>query len=174
MDFLLLRDWKNSDPAGWFLSEKLDGWRCGWDGSRLWTRGGIQLDAPDWFLAGMPSCALDGELFAGRGGFNLIQRRIRDGWRGLTFEVFDAPAASGGFAERFDFLRTLALPSHVGTVEQVVCVGLAHLREFTAGIVRGGGEGAVLRDPAAVWTAGRTASVQRWVPVPPQFNRRAA
>lgn len=30
--FMLLREWSGEDAAGWFLSEKFDGCRVGWDG----------------------------------------------------------------------------------------------------------------------------------------------
>lgn len=90
--------------AGFFISEKLDGKRCLWDGgitrgvptihvpwagildpktgerkdkikpyaTGLWTRYGNPICAPDWFLNSLPACPLDGELWAGRGNFQLV------------------------------------------------------------------------------------------------------
>lgn len=80
--------------AGWYISEKLDGMRCFWDGgvtrgipkslvpwantakdarlinepiaTGLWTRYGGVVYAPNWFLDSLPSFCLDGELFTGR------------------------------------------------------------------------------------------------------------
>ena len=83
--FTLLRDYQGQSVSGWLMSEKLDGWRVMWTGSEFVTREGNVLDAPEWFKAGMPVVALDGELFAGRGEFNAIQGLIRDGFHGLTF-----------------------------------------------------------------------------------------
>lgn len=90
--------------AGWYVSEKLDGTRCFWDGgisrgmrtedvpwasvidpktgkrknkikpiaTGLWSRYGNPIvTAPDWFLDSLPSCPLDGELWAGRGNYQL-------------------------------------------------------------------------------------------------------
>jgi len=91
------------DLSGWYLSEKLDGLRCFWDGgvsrgkpttsvpfagitdpktglrkakikpvaTGLWSRNGNPFQAPDWFLDLLPKVPLDGELFAGRGNFQL-------------------------------------------------------------------------------------------------------
>ncbi len=91
--------------AGWFISEKLDGTRCFWDGgltrgmktidvpwasitdpktgqpkkkvkpiaSGLWSRYGNPIIAPDEFLNQLPCCPLDGELWAGRGKFQLCR-----------------------------------------------------------------------------------------------------
>src|SRR4051812_27960651 len=52
---LLAESWDNVlDPAGWLMSEKLDGVRAYWDGSRFWSRLGNLFHAPDWFVAGLP------------------------------------------------------------------------------------------------------------------------
>ena len=171
---LLLRDWQGCDPKGWLMSEKLDGWRMMWDGERFITRQGEVLDAPAWFVAGMPAFPLDGELFAGRGEFNRIQGLMSGGWHGLAFRVFDAPCHLGTFAKRAAFLGTIELPAHAAIVEQVVCRGEQHLIEFADAIVEAGGEGAVIRDPKAKHVSGRTWSVQRWVPQSPALNRRSA
>ena len=60
------------DPHGWLVSEKLDGARAWWDGSRLRFRSGLHIAAPAWFLASLPALALDGELWAGRGTFESL------------------------------------------------------------------------------------------------------
>ena len=77
--------------AGMFLSEKLDGMRCWWDGgitrgmpkytipwanqlkderyltppvsTGLWSRYGNVVHAPAWWLDRLPKCSLDGELY---------------------------------------------------------------------------------------------------------------
>ena len=169
--FTLLCDYQGQSVSGWLMSEKLDGWRVLWTGSEFITREGNVLDAPEWFKAGMPAVALDGELFAGRGEFNAIQGLIRDGFHGLTFQVFDAPSGLP-FRKRFAYLKTLALPDQCELVEHVRCRDTAHLVEFADAIVCAGGEGAVVRDPRARWVAGRTESVLRWVPQAPIKNRR--
>lgn len=42
-DFMLLNNYTNQDVSGWVMSEKLDGVRGYWDGTRLFTRGGVVL-----------------------------------------------------------------------------------------------------------------------------------
>jgi DNA ligase-1 len=39
----------------------------------LWSRYGNPIMAPDWFLDSLPQCPLDGELWAGRGKFQLCR-----------------------------------------------------------------------------------------------------
>ena len=57
--------------TGWVMSEKLDGIRAYWNGTRLLTRKGLPLRPPPWFTAGFPSFELDGELWSGRGGIRI-------------------------------------------------------------------------------------------------------
>lgn len=170
--FQLLQDYQGQAVSGWFMSSKLDGFRCGWTGQDFILRGGGVLRVPGWWKAGMPTTALDGELFAGVGNLYSIQGRIRDGFHGLSFQTLDAPAVAGSFRQRLAVLRGLSLPNHVGIVEQIRCRDTKHLVEFADAIVAAGGEGAVVRCPKAIYREGRTGSVLRWVPQDPALNRR--
>lgn len=167
----LLRDYQGQPCEGFLMSEKLDGWRMMWTGSEFISREGNVFAAPEWFKAGMPAVALDGELFAGRGEFNSIQGMMRDGWEGLTFQVFDAPEVVAPFRKRLAVLKTLTLPPHAELVAQVRCRDTQHLIEAAEAVVTHGGEGMVVRDPRAMYQAGRTYDVLRWVPQCPSVNR---
>lgn len=99
-EFLMLAKVFNPDKhyvGGWYLSEKLDGQRCFWDGgvtrgmlasdvpwantsrdgryreppvsTGLWSRYGNVIHCPDWFAEELPSYCLDGELYLGPGRF---------------------------------------------------------------------------------------------------------
>jgi DNA ligase-1 len=153
------------------MAEKLDGWRVVWTGARFITREGNVLDAPDWFKAGMPETPLDGELFAGRGMFNSIQTLMANGWHGLTYQIFDAPAQNSPFRARIAYLRTLMLPPHAEIVPHIRCRDTEHLIDFADAVVANGGEGAVIRDPRAKYIPARDWSAQRWVPQCPSKNR---
>lgn len=171
MEFALLRDWSGQDVSGWIVSEKVDGWRCGWDGSDFVTRQGEVLDAPDWFKAGLPAFALDGELFAGRGGFNSIRRLMRDGWHGLSFEVFDVPCSQMPFASRARVLANMALPPHCNAIQHRSCANNGDMMGFGVKVCMEGGEGAVVRRADSPWKAGRSGDVLRYVPQSPKLNR---
>jgi hypothetical protein len=120
--------------AGWFVSEKLDGTRCFWDGglsrglptdtvpwantidpktgkkkakikpiaTGLWSRYGNPIMAPDRFLNQLPCCPLDGELWAGRGNFQLC-RSICGGdepdprFDKIVYAVYSSPPLSAVF-----------------------------------------------------------------------------
>jgi DNA ligase 1 len=128
MQFLMLAhnfDTK-SIASGKFVSEKLDGIRALWDGgittgmlartvpwantdkdhirkeetraTGLWTRYGHVIQAPVWFINKLPSLTLDGELWAGRGQWELcssITRTLNPDlvpWAKIQFRVFDSPS----------------------------------------------------------------------------------
>ena len=172
--FALLTDWTDQDVTGWLMSEKLDGWRVMWTGSAFVTRTGKTLDAPRSWYRGMPKTALDGELFGGHSSLWEIKRMMRDGWRGLSFRPFDAPACAGPFVDRLAYLQGLRLPAHCSLITHAVCSGPEELRAQSAATYAAGGEGCVVRDPSAPYVVGRTKSILRLVPYPLSLHRRPA
>ena len=161
---LLAETWSEShDPTGWWLSEKLDGVRAYWDGNRFLSRQGNVYHAPAWYIAALPKTPLDGELWLDRKAFQRTVSIVRrhdepDGWRAITFRVFDAPAIAMPFEVRLAFLRDMLSDSsaHVQMLAQTRCIGRDHLQEELARIESLGGEGLMLRQPASPYEAGRS------------------
>lgn len=48
------------DPTGWIMSEKLDGVRCFWTGSVMFSRNGNRFFPPKFFTRNWPNSQLDG------------------------------------------------------------------------------------------------------------------
>lgn len=125
-----------NNVAGWWISEKLDGTRCFWDGgisrgvptvevpwanifhpktgklkprlkpiaTGLWSRYANPIIAPDSFLNQLPTCFLDGELFAGNGNFQLCRSIVAGNepgpdWDKIEFAVFGSPSYKSIFRE---------------------------------------------------------------------------
>jgi DNA ligase-1 len=161
---LLAHRWEQQDPTGWWMSEKLDGVRAYWDGSRFISRLGNPFVAPAWFLEGLPDFPLDGELFAGRGRFQhavSVARRIDAGeaWRSLSFVIFDAPALDAGFEDRIAHLdeRFAQRPTPLARVlEHRPCEGRDDLVAELRRIEALGGEGLMLRRPGSRYEVGRS------------------
>jgi predicted DNA-binding WGR domain protein len=75
----------------WWMSEKLDGLRAVWDGTKFLSRGGNTFYAPTEFTKDFPSdIILDGELFCGRGNFDVASSLVRSmGGTGRESDVSD-------------------------------------------------------------------------------------
>jgi DNA ligase-1 len=64
---MLAQTWNEDiDPKGYYLSEKLDGMRMIWTGSKMYSRNGNVINFPKFFVEGWPKSYLDGELWLER------------------------------------------------------------------------------------------------------------
>ena len=161
---LLAEVWADSDPAGWWVSEKLDGVRAYWDGAKFLSRLGNVYHAPPWFTKGLPAHPLDGELFTARKAFTrtvgIVKRQDHpETWSTVRFVVFDAPHLDAPFEERQAFL-TAAVAGwgnpYATILEQARCVGREELRAKLAELEALGAEGLMLRQPGSRYAAGRS------------------
>ncbi|KAA6185395.1 DNA ligase [Thiohalocapsa marina] len=153
------------DLADYLVSEKFDGVRAYWDGTRLITRGGLVINAPAWFTDGFPDVPLDGELWMGRGSFAKVSgtaRRLEpelDAWQRVRYVLFDLPRHDGPFEARAAALQELlqghANP-HLGLAEQTVVADHAALMATLERVVADGGEGLMLHRRDAPYRAGRS------------------
>ena len=154
------------DPRGWLVSEKLDGARAWWDGTRLRFRSGLPIFAPAWFTAGLPAQSLDGELWLGRGRFEELSGIVRrtqavdTDWRWVKLMVFELPGAPGSFAQRAEQIRQIAsrLPADAPwqAVDQFELAGRAALKHRLEAVVKAGGEGLMLHRADARYETGRS------------------
>ena len=154
--------------ADYWVSEKYDGVRGYWDGTRLWTRGGEPVMAPAWFTAKLPKQPLDGELWAGRGQFALAVSTVRSqtpndtAWHSMRFMVFDLPGHGGEFTARLAALRKL-LPitdaPWVVAVPQERATTHAELHALLDKTVKMGGEGLMLHRGGSLYRAERTSDL---------------
>ena len=163
---LLAREWPAAaDPAGYLVSEKLDGVRALWDGRQLRFRSGRPVAAPAWFTQRLPAEPLDGELWLGRSRFEALSglvRRVKPdeaGWQALRYQVFELPAAGGSFAERAARLQALADRQAAGAAWAAVvhepAQGRAWLAQRLAAVLAAGGEGLMLHRADAPQASGR-------------------
>uniref|UniRef100_A0A6B2LJR8 ATP-dependent DNA ligase family profile domain-containing protein n=1 Tax=Arcella intermedia TaxID=1963864 RepID=A0A6B2LJR8_9EUKA len=132
--------WQNEDPTGWFMSEKLDGFRAFWDGSKLYSRNGnIISSVPEEFTRLFPQdVCLDGELWVGYDQYNTLASIIRktapqeeayEMWKEVKFNVFDAPMHSGTYIERHSFASESIsnCGPNICMIPIICCTGFTHL-----------------------------------------------
>lgn len=164
MSVLLAKTWEGQNPAGWWMSEKLDGIRALWDGACLTTRTGQAIHAPQWFTGSLPkSCRLDGELWIGRGQFQQTVSVVRsrdagDSWRRIRYAAFDAPGAGGGFEDRQVALRE-AVAGVAFALPQQICRDASDLANELRKVTAAGGEGLMLRQPCSQYEAKRSGTL---------------
>ena len=150
------------DVRGWWASEKYDGVRAIWTGSKLLTRSGKDLNPPLSFISSLPkNMRLDGELWMGRGTFDtlvsVIQKKNSD-WADVKFMVFDL-ADAGTFEDRLERLKSATLPDHVEIVWHQTLTGHMELSVMEKEVVDRGGEGVVIRRPGCKYRPGRAGDV---------------
>lgn len=172
---LLATEWQlDDDPSGWWLSEKFDGIRGYWDGEQMWSRGGGVISLPAVWYQQLPPFALDGELWAGYGRFDQVQRTVLDqqpgsGWQQIRYLVFDLPAQSAPFPQRLTRLtewlaRQPIPPSFLQLISQRRCHSRADLQRQLQQIVAQGGEGVMLRADGSPYRAGRSGDLRKLKP----------
>ena len=158
----------------YLISEKYDGVRAYWDGRKLWFRGGGEVHAPAWFTERLPQQSLDGELWVGRGQFELASSIVRQKipndteWRRIHYMIFELPNETGDFAKRSAKIQTL-----VNTINQPQIVAVKHYRLSSRHelqrdldqIVQQGGEGLMLHLASAPYVTGRSDVLYKLKPV---------
>ena len=165
------------DVDGWLVSEKLDGCRARWDGQSLWTRSGRPIKPPPDHFRGLPSVELDGELYGGPGSLDRVSAAVRrhrrprrSEWGGVRFHVFDAPDLGidrfgwpekgvAPYSERLASLPELCRGAKNVSVVPHTRLSQADLVAELGSVISAGGEGLMLRDPAAAHVNGRHGSL---------------
>jgi DNA ligase-1 len=162
------------DPAGYLVSEKLDGVRACWDGRQLRFRSGLPVSAPAWFTQRLPAVPLDGELWLGRGRFEALSGAVRRStpddaeWRALRYMVFELPGGEGGFSARAARLTAIAQQAawpQLQAVAQTPVTDRAALQRRLGEVLRAGGEGLVLHRADAPYVTGRSADLLKLKPL---------
>jgi DNA ligase-1 len=165
---LLAETWDGEQNiTNWWCSEKLDGVRAYWDGSRFLSRQGNVYHAPSWFTSDLPPFPLDGELWLERKAFqrtvSIVRRHDQPReWRSIRYVIFDAPEAGGPFETRLQTCREHfeQFPAlYVEVLAQEPCRGADHLREELARIEQLGGEGLMLRQPESRYEPRRSGTL---------------
>lgn len=176
------------DPTGWWVSEKWDGYRAIWDGSKFVSRNGKDFNVPRWFSALMPpSVSLDGELWVGRGcyeqcGIFKKKKIIEQEWieGNIKFNVFDIPSLNKPFEERIMILEKmvkdrcscmiqLQVPSGIINVHcplsytpQILVKSYKHLDKMFEKVVKQGGEGLMIRKPGSMYEKKRSSTLLKY------------
>jgi DNA ligase-1 len=153
------------EVSEYWKSEKLDGIRAIWTGKRLVTRNGNPIHAPDWFVEPLPPYPLEGELWAGRGNFHLVQQTVLDtkptdaAWRKIDYMLFDMPEAAGDYQKRYHnviYFTRASKRDHIKYIEHTPIKSETELFGYLDTIDSAKGEGVMLRKITSRYQAGRS------------------
>lgn len=153
------------DIDQYWKSEKLDGIRAIWTGSQLVTRKGTKINSPTWFTEPLPSYPLEGELWAGRGNFHLVQTTVLDkepqddAWRKIDFMLFDMPNAAGDYQKRYYnviYFTRASKRDHIKYIEHSPIESEEELFSYLNNVDNAKGEGVMLRKITSRYQAGRS------------------
>jgi DNA ligase-1 len=161
------KTYSKEEITGWVMSEKLDGIRGYWNGSQLFTRKGLPLNPPTWFLKNFPPFELDGELWSKRGDFEFIQSTVLDknpgnGWGKITYNIFEVPNEKEDFFSRLNKARDwfeTHKNKHIRFIPQIRVKDKSDLDRFSNEVQSKGGEGVIVKDPELLYHTGRSVHV---------------
>ena len=154
----------------YWVSEKLDGIRAYWNGQQLLSRQGNIFHAPAWFTEGYPAQHLDGELWIGRGKFELVSGTVRsqggydDAWREVSFMIFDLPSSKAPFTQRLATMQQLVdnSPSpFLKMIKQEKIATHRALQQKLDDVINGGGEGLMLHHVDAYYQVKRSQDLMK-------------
>jgi len=159
-NLLLLQTYRDQNISGWVVSEKLDGIRAYWSGTKLLTRSGKEINAPRWFTRDYPPFEIDGELWSKRADFENISSIVRDkvpseSWREIKHYIFEVPNAKGGLLQRLEKVKAYQ-SDIIKVLPQIKIKNQKELYRFLKEIETKRGEGVVVRDPNAPYIDRRT------------------
>lgn len=162
-----------SPAVNYFVSEKLDGVRAYWDGSKLFFRSGRPIYCPKWFTEGFPDFPIDGELWMGRGKFEELSAAVRrrnsldHEWRQIKYCLFELPNGIGNFEQRLQTLRSLAEKlkiSWLTVVDQAKFESKEKIYRYFSSLMASGAEGIVLHLADAEYVDKRTDKILKFKP----------
>jgi len=156
------------DPYHWWMGEKFDGERACWNPKRnvLYSRKANAFIIPSDIQKKIPLMFLDGEIWFGRGKFSQgeIFSDFRKVSNHLRYIVFDQPEQfhqTLGYEKRFQLLIERVSRDHpfVCVNPRMMCEDSNHMIAFSNDVLKGGGEGLVIRQPNSIYQQGRSTLV---------------
>jgi DNA ligase 1 len=170
-DVMLAHKYNGQNPVGYYISEKLDGYRAifynNQDEAGFMSRNHKQFNAPKWYIKDISDklpkgFVLDGELYTKRGDFanmGIVRKKIPvdSEWRNVTFMVFDLPLIRKPFKERYNIMKKmLSNIPHIKVVENIEINDIKQFDKIHTRLVSEGAEGTMLRDPNSYYEQKRS------------------
>lgn len=156
------------DYSGWFLSEKLDGYRAIWNSKHFVSRKGNIFHVPKQITDTLPKdVILDGELYISREKFNdcSILKKKNISYKEFTskkikFHVFDIISSPKKFKDKISFIKKICYQHDFFVfVKQIPMKSNSQIKSVFNTLIKKGAEGIMLRDPESVYENKRSHSL---------------
>jgi DNA ligase-1 len=163
---MLAHNYKGQNPIGYYMSEKLDGYRAilykNHDDAGFFSRNNKPFNAPKNYIKEITDrlpigTVLDGELYTKRGDFSgmgVIRKKvpIESEWNKITYMVFDLPLVNLPFKERYELMKKMlkGIP-HIKIVENFEITDEIQFKNYHDKLVSQGAEGTMLRNPKSYY-----------------------
>lgn len=146
---------ESHNPVGYYMSEKYDGIRAIWTGTKLVTRNMKEISVPKWFVENLPkNVIIDGELFIDRKSFQKVgstvmkKTPIDSEWNRIKFMMFDIISSNAEYDIRQELLQNIVTTLNSNKyvyVKQTLVESKEQLEAFYKKVIDSGGEGIILR-----------------------------
>lgn len=153
------------DYSGWFISEKLDGYRAIWNGTEMISRQGNKFNIPKEIINTLPkNIILDGELFISRGNFekcSILKKKeitLNDFLKTkMKYNVFDIISSKKKYKDKIEDIKKICnTNSFLIFIKQKVVNNNLQIKEIFDKLITNGAEGVMLRDPNSVYEKKRS------------------
>lgn len=162
---ILAKIYQQEKLEQWWVSEKMDGVRAIWDGKQLSFRSGNKINSPNWFIKHFPKQKMDGELWMGRGTFELLSGTVRKKkpqdheWKKVRYMLFELPMNSGTFSQRIEQMKNLTQSLKIPWLQMIPQFQVNTEKELMQeldDVVKNGGEGLMLHRADSLYHGGRS------------------
>lgn len=148
------------DYSGWYLSEKLDGYRAIWDGKVFRSRHGNIFYIPKEILKTLPkNIILDGELYISKNKFEncsiLKKKNIsfnEFNKSQIKFYVFEIISCNKKFKDKINLIKEVCSKNiFLEAIKQKKVKNNKEIKEIFNKLVKNGSEGIMLRNPESYY-----------------------
>ena len=178
-------------PIGWYMSEKLDGYRAryGHDTMSFVSRQNKPFHSPIWFTEFIGEYDLDGELFCSRDDFQymgVVRKKvpIDEEWMKIKYCIYDAPEIKSNFSKRYEYLQSIIpvindkwntykttldskfkdLECPIILLNQTIVENIEQMDLFYKTVLSKGGEGIMLKYPESEYSDKRSDFMLKYKP----------
>lgn len=164
---------EKTDYKGWFLSEKLDGYRCFWDTKNFKSRNGNIFHLPQKIKTQMPkNIHLDGEIYIDKYSFeklSILKKNVinEKECENMKFYLFDLPKVKCEYKDKINKMKMISqqYPYFIRYVEQIPMKNNKKIKNVFRKYIENDCEGVILRNPSSIYTKGRSKNLVKLKPM---------